>query len=715
MSAPTPPFAPPGGRAAGPPSGPPTGPPNGPATGPTGGPVRPGAPSTAARLPKLAPATLAGQVVAFAVCVLAVGLLCAWLDQPVAFVVAVAALGGGVAVGLTTGLGLRFTNIAGWVLALAATVATMVVIAILDRSAHIGLPAAVSALVGLFVVGLDWCFVQRLRGAVVLSGLFVVPLLAAGKGWETAAALVWFGGALVAFWFLERDGRAVVPTPEPVIGEGGRPGTRSWTDLVGIIGPALLIGFVAAMLIGNPSCSNRQTGKASARSPGNQGQAGHQGQFGSQGQFGNQGQASSSVPSGRSSGQGGAAGDGAAPLFRLDRNGYEQTVDGNSSGGGSITAPSGETYSVSSEGGQTVVRDAGGNVVARLDGDEVVAGTAEGDTQHYQIDEKGRVFVRGTDGTRYDLEERDGQVVLVDPNGHVVASAALGADHLYVHDPDGGVLVPGSSADGGIPLPNQAVREGLLGQGKTYARDGSGNPVVGSPDGSTRTYSTDAQGLPQVRVDDGAGTVRTYVYDATGGGHIVVRELDGNGNELRRYTVDPDGTFIEGRTASGSGSVDGAAGSPPTPEAASGRAGAPTEAALHRGTNWLLIAGLALGVALFVGLVIWWLRRSRPVSDRTWAEGLVRRIDREGAVRGRPRRAGETIVAYTSELSAGSLPDPRLTSVGRVVSDALFGRHEPTAELRDWAEATLAEIVELHPLPKWTDRFRRGAAPSAAT
>ena len=40
----------------------------------------------------------------------------------------------------------------------------------------------------------------------MLSGVLVVPLLAADKGWETAAALVWFGGALVAFWFLERDG-----------------------------------------------------------------------------------------------------------------------------------------------------------------------------------------------------------------------------------------------------------------------------------------------------------------------------------------------------------------------------------------------------------------------------------------------------------------------------------------------------------------------------
>ena len=223
MSATTPPFAPPpSGPGSGRPVGPPSSP-GGPAVAPGG---RPGALSTESRLPKLAPATLAGQAAAFAVCVLAVGLLCAWLDQPVAFIVAVGVLAAGIAVGLTTGVGLRFTNAAGWVLGLLATVLMIMALGILHALTDLRLPWALSVLVGLFIVGLDWLYVQRLRGAVVLSGLFVVPLLAEGKGGETAAALVWFGGALVAFWLLERDGRAVVPTAEPVGGEGSTPSRR---------------------------------------------------------------------------------------------------------------------------------------------------------------------------------------------------------------------------------------------------------------------------------------------------------------------------------------------------------------------------------------------------------------------------------------------------------------------------------------------------------
>ena len=471
------------------------------------------------------------------------------------------------------------------------------------------------------------------------------------------------------------------------------------------------------MLIGNPSCSGSTPPVSSSSSVPRFGSGGSgSGGSGQSSQFGQSSsdQEGSSSPSsvlGQTDGQGG--GEPGGSLFRLDRNGHEQSVEGNSAGGGTITAPSGEAYAVTSEGGQTVVRDASGNVVARLDGDEVVAGSP-GDTQHYQIDEQGRVFLRGTDGTRYDLDERAGQLVLVDPDGNVVSSAPLGADHLYAHDPDGNVLVPGGRGDGGIPVPNQAVREGLLGQGKTYSTDGAGNPVVSGTDGSTHTYGTDADGNPQVRVDDGHGQVRTYVYESTDG-RVVVRQLDQDGHELHRYQVDPAGSFVEGRNASGAGPSAGADPQAPTPEAAAGRAGAPTEVASHRSVNWLLVAVLALVAALAVAAVVWWLRRrSTPPSERSWAEGLVRQLDREGAGRGRPRRAGETVVAYAAALSDGPLADPRLTTVGRVLSDALFGRTPPSPELQAWTEEALSEIVGLHPVPRWTDRFRRGAAPSPA-
>ena len=655
MSPGPPPFAPPTGSSPAPPA-----------------PTPPG--------PKLTPATLAGQVVAFLVCAFAAGLLAAWAGEPAVFGGAAVALGSGVVVGLGTGVGRRFTNIAGWVVALMATVVSLMAVGVLEAVAHVHVPFAVSALVGLFVLGLDWCYVQRLRGAVVLSGVLVVPLLAAGKGWETAAALIWFGGALVAFWFLERDGRTAVPEPEPVAGGPPPPHPTPVSDLLGMIGIALAIGFAAALLIGNPSCSPT---KPSTRNL--QGTPNLQG---------------SRTPSGPS----GSQGQGTAPLYRLDRNGQEQQVDGSKVGGGTITDGSGRQLHVSTEGGQTVVRDGDGTVVARLDSDEVIAGTPGTDTQHYQIDDQGRVFVMGVDGTRYYLEESGDQVELVDPSGRVVASGAIDSDHLYVRDPNGNVLIPGSGADGDIRVPDRAVREGLLGQGKTYSTTGSGDPQVTGPDGSTRVYGTDAKGRPQVTVDDGHGHVSTYVYDQSGD-QLQVLQLDQDGKVVARYLVDPKGTFVEGRSAT--------SGNQPTAQASTGRAGAPTEVAHHKGTNWALIALLAAAVALLVGGLAWWLLHAKVRPDPSWAEALVARIEHEGARRGRPRRTDETIPAYTAALADEELADPRLTTIGRVASDALFGRSEPSDELCTWADATLTEIVGAHPVPHWTDRFRR-ATPSPA-
>ncbi len=353
-----------------------------------------------------------------------------------------------------------------------------------------------------------------------------------------------------------------------------------------------------------------------------------------------------------------------------------------------------------------MVRDSDGNVVARLDSDEVIAGTPGVDTQHYQIDDQGRVFVLGVDGTRYYLQESGNQVQLVDPSGNVVASGDIDSDHLYVRDPEGNVLIPGSGADGDIPVPDRAVREGLLGQGKTYSTTDSGDPQVADPDGSTRVYGTDAQGRPEVTVDDGHGHVRTYVYDQSGD-QLQVLELDQDGHEIGRFLVDPKGSYVEGRSATSGGER--------TAQAAAGQAGAPTEVSHHGGTNWWLIALLVTVVALLVGALAWWLLRSNGRPDPSWAEAIVARLEHEGARRGPARRADETIPAYSAALAGDALPDPRLTTIGRVASDALFGRSEPTEDLRSWADATLTEIVEAHPVPHWTDRFRRSAtAPAPA-
>src|SRR6185369_12000938 len=107
---------------------------------------------------------------------------------------------------------------------------------------------------------------------------------------------------------------------------------------------------------------------------------------------------------------------------------------------------------------------------------------------------------------------------------------------------------------------------------------------------------------------------------------------DQDGNQIGSYLVDPRGSFVEGRSATSGGQR--------TAEAATGRAGAPTEVtADHQGTNWWLIALLATIVALLVGALAWWLLRSKVGPEPSWAEALVARLEREGARRGRPRRA----------------------------------------------------------------------------
>ena len=69
-------------------------------------------------------------------------------------------------------------------------------------------------------------------------------------------------------------------------------------------------------------------------------------------------------------------------------------------------------------------------------------------------------------------------------------------------------------------------------------------------------------------------------------------------------------------------------------------------------------------------------RRPEPLGP-PWAEDLRRRIEREGARRGRPRRPAESITAYIEALAAGTLPDPRLIQLGAALSAAYFGPDMP--------------------------------------
>lgn len=112
---------------------------------------------------------------------------------------------------------------------------------------------------------------------------------------------------------------------------------------------------------------------------------------------------------------------------------------------------------------------------------------------------------------------------------------------------------------------------------------------------------------------------------------------------------------------------------------------------------WLLVP-----VALAAALAARWWHRSRtpppPPTDRAWALALVEQIDRAGRARGRPRGESATVLQHTDDLARTVLPDHRLREVGRLLSDALFGRSAPSTLHRLWAQAVVDEILETHPV-----------------
>ena len=445
-----------------------------------------------------------------------------------------AALAGGIALSVATGVGRRFTGIAGWVAALCTTAVVSVVISLLDARG-VGLPRELSILAGLAVLGMDWRYVSRLRGAVVLSGLFVVPLAGTRSPWAVAGGLLWLGGALATFWVLERDARAAVPrATDPSGGRGPDEDPRP-VDLLSVLVPALLIGVAAALVLGNPSCASK-TSKGSSGATAANGSPSGRGQTGASGNAGG----ASLDPSTGADASASSLGAASVPLYRLDQAGHEQSLDVDRLGAGVIRAGSGPSYSVESHDGRTIVRNGDGTVVDEIDGGTVTAHGADGSAnQEYQLDDAGHLTVEGTSGQRYQLDESGDALVLRGPNGEVVASGPLDADRLDVRGPDGRALVAGADEAGTIAVPNQATRENLLGQGKTYTTDGSGNPVVAEPDGATHTYGTDSQGRPQVQVT-GQGPARTYVYDESGDTLRVV-EFDAQGRFVRDLVVGTPG------------------------------------------------------------------------------------------------------------------------------------------------------------------------------
>ncbi len=152
----------------------------------------------------------------------------------------------------------------------------------------------------------------------------------------------------------------------------------------------------------------------------------------------------------------------------------------------------------------------------------------------------------------------------------------------------------------------------------------------------------------------------------------------------------------------GDGTATGPGGAPGTGPGAGGGTGngadqSGTPPSAPRVSPWWLLAVVALAAAV---AWFWWRRSRTPpplAADREWAVALVERIDQAGKARGLPRPGSSTVLAHTDHLAGSVLPDPRLRSVGRLLSDALFGQTAVSAHTRMWAQAVVDEILEAHP------------------
>jgi transglutaminase-like putative cysteine protease len=119
-------------------------------------------------------------------------------------------------------------------------------------------------------------------------------------------------------------------------------------------------------------------------------------------------------------------------------------------------------------------------------------------------------------------------------------------------------------------------------------------------------------------------------------------------------------------------------------------AGDSTRTAVQRALDLLqrlapLLALLAFVVAL--GVAAWFAWRSitarRVVARAPWAQRYLRELEAAGAAKGRPRAPPETPAEYAAAL------DPHLVEAGRVLTRAVYGPAEPSAEERAIAEALL--------------------------
>jgi transglutaminase-like putative cysteine protease len=103
----------------------------------------------------------------------------------------------------------------------------------------------------------------------------------------------------------------------------------------------------------------------------------------------------------------------------------------------------------------------------------------------------------------------------------------------------------------------------------------------------------------------------------------------------------------------------------------------------------LLLATGAVGALLAV-------RRQQLIRRERvtpWAVRYLRRLEIEGAARGRPRRPDETAAAYTAALAGGVLPDPDLAAVAPVLDTEAYAPHGASDDERERAESVLTDAL----------------------
>lgn len=502
----------------------------------------------------------------------------------------------------------------------------------------------------LVVLGADWSRVGRIRLVLALGGVPVVASIGQVSGGHMVG-LVWLVTTFVAFWMLAHDEVDATPRPAPLGPPSTSAGVRS-VDLVQVLGLSLLAGLTLAFLFSRPSCSLSTPEVTPFSSP----------------------------PSEYRLDDSGGEGGGSAPgefVMEVDGEGNRYVRD----------TRTGERYPVESTDDGAVVRDRDGQVVAEIDEEGVVAHGGEGETTRYQRDLNGDLYLEGPDGQRHRVERGPDGTVLRDEEGEIVASREDDGE-LVILDPDGDVLVHDPDGNGTIPLPRDAVLDAMPGTSRdtTYAYE-DGKVVATDGDGTTRTYDQDEEGRERIRVAEPGEAPRTFTYDQLDD-VLVVYETDDDDNLVRTWRYEPDAELVEEDFR-----FDDEPSEPEVDESA------PDEGGFLDGVLPWVVGAVVLAA---LGAT-WWFLRDKPDDEdpigpeRDWARDLSARLEAVGRDRGRPRRGGETLMAYCTALADEVVFDRRLHDVARTIDAGLFDRTEPSLSDRQEAEVVVSALEAYDP------------------